>query len=75
MATPPLALTLGIVCAKMAYATVRSHVLGSFSTEAMCIAVATEQRHAPNVHAITEVSTREGNFAMVIVVGVVVHAI
>ena len=50
-------------------------VLGSFTTEAMCVAVATEQRHAPNVHAVNEVDLLVGNIAMVIVSGAMVYAI
>ena len=40
----------------------------------MCVAVATGQRHAPNVHAVNEVDTLVGNIATVIVSGAVVHA-
>ena len=49
-------------------------MLGSFSTEVMCVVVATEQGHAPNVHVIDEAPTREGNIAIAIVVGAEVHA-
>ena len=41
----------------------------------MCVAVATGQRHAPNVHAVNEVDPLVGCIAMVIVSGAVVYAI